>query len=88
MWRRRVVGTKDIGATGCLALSLAPHQHFDPAFESGNVIGLGRDDAAEIIDDPFEMGDFFFQMFHCRYMARCARPVKAVRRLAPSAPFR
>ena len=71
--RRLFIAGKHMSAIPGLTLPLAPHQHFDPALEGGDVIGLGRDDAAQIIDDALEMGDFFFQMFHAPACGPAAR---------------
>ena len=55
---------KDVAAFAGLALGLAAHQHLDPALEHGDFVGLGGDDAAEIVGDALKMGDFLFQMVH------------------------
>ena len=90
MRRRRFAGTIAVAAAGGFTLALAAHQHLDPAFEGGDILGLRRDDLAEIIAEPFEMGDFLFELFHGRYMTAPGGSVKGAgkRRLAPTRPIR
>ena len=60
-----LIGTLITAVTGGgVALGLAPHQHLDPAGESGDLGLLAGDHIGQIIDRPHQMGEFFFQMLH------------------------
>lgn len=86
MRRGAIICAEHLSAGFGLAFALAPHQGFDPAFQRGDLIRLLCDDAAEIIDNAFEMSDFFFQLFHEGYMRRARGLVKAL--LAPARALR
>lgn len=86
MRRRAVVGAEHMAAAFGLAFALAAHEGGNAAAQRCDLVGLTRDDAAEVIDDAFKVGDFLFKLFHGRYMRARRDPVKPV--LAPLPPIR
>ena len=59
--------------TICLALGFAFHQHRDTACQNVNLLGLVRDDVAEVIGRAFEMCQSFFEFLV--HLSHCLAPL-------------